>query len=121
MSQYRQLLEHYIANPDWVLWAEAIIAVESRGNPYAVGDGSLALGVMQQHPDFQETYHPSGLGGSTWLRANTEYQIECLIDFWVRHVGCDIRGRMLIYHYGHLELEDPDNYWKKIQAAKPTS
>ena len=41
---------HAAKTDEWQLFIEALIAIESSGNPDAIGDGGQAVGLLQIHP-----------------------------------------------------------------------
>jgi hypothetical protein len=106
--KFRSLAEHYLG-PDW-LWGLALAEHESGGNPWAVGDGGLAAGVVQQHPDFQETYFPTmedHLWPLTDQRWHPAFQFACLATFWKKNAVLPVDQRLEKYNLGHVG-PDPD-------------
>lgn len=104
----RALAEHYLG-ADW-MWALALIEHESSGNPWAVGDGGKAVGILQQHLDFQETYYPQHydpVWTDTDKRWHPAFQLACLAEFWKQNAALPIDQKLAKYHQGHVTA-DPD-------------
>lgn len=132
---YRNLIKYYVGTlADDVLWPEAIIIQESAGNPWEIGDHGLACGIMQQHPSWQKDNWPSDdivvdryMPGTElkwnidqWMqiRWHPAFQLACFGRFWKHWSGLSPLNRVNRFHYGHLDLTDPDGTVAKYTAIR---
>ncbi len=100
------------------LW-EAICAVESGGNPRAVGDNSLAVGIAQIHPIMVR--EANRLAGTKYTLKDRldPVKSKAIFTIYVEHYG---KGKSLEYK-ARLWNGGPGGnsktatiaYWKKIQ------
>lgn len=107
---------------DWK-WVKAVAMHESNENPWAIGDGGKAVGLLQQHQDWQDTYHPQDSRPSNlvaWFetdkRWHPAYQIACFATLWYHplHAKLDERTKVLTYHWGHISTADTDGYYADV-------
>jgi hypothetical protein len=105
------------------LW-EAVCAVESSGNPHAVGDGGKAVGIAQIHPVMVR--EANRLAGTKYtLRDRLDpVKSKAIFTIYTEHYG---KGRSLEYNAklwngGPQALKakgqkkaNLETYWKKIQ------
>jgi hypothetical protein len=125
MTKFRSLCAHLMPDIDAARWAEAVIIRESDGNPDALGDNGRAIGIMQQHAEFQHDYHPVDCAASgkvepeargiDWLPA---FQIGCFAFFWRANLNLTAKGRVIKYHLGHVDDTDPDGYGYKVETIR---
>jgi soluble lytic murein transglycosylase-like protein len=100
------------------LW-EAVCAVESNGNPRAVGDNSLAVGIAQIHPIMVR--EANRLAGTKYTLKDRldPVKSKAIFTIYVEHYG---KGKSLEYK-ARLWNGGPGGnsktatiaYWKKIQ------
>ena len=100
------------------LW-EAVCAVESSGNPRAVGDNSLAVGIAQIHPIMVR--EANRLAGTKYTLADRldPVKSKAIFTIYIEHYG---KGRSLEYK-ARLWNGGPSGnsktatiaYWKKIK------
>jgi hypothetical protein len=122
--RFDRLYKFYMhkAPGDW-RWVKAVAMHESGENPWAVGDSGLAVGLLQQHEDFQDTYHPQDARPAkevAWMetdkRWHPAYQAACFATFWYHphHIKLDERTRVISYHVGHISTLDEDGYYGAV-------
>ena len=102
--------------------AKAVAWAESLEDPFAISPGGLSMGLMQQSGDWQETYPPSMdiLSGHlyNWAissgRWHPAYQLACYATFCRQARLLEMAARLRLYHYGHTQADDPDEYVRKV-------
>jgi soluble lytic murein transglycosylase-like protein len=106
------------------LW-EAVCAVESSGNPHAVGDGGKAVGIAQIHPIMVR--EANRLAGTKYTLKDRldPVKSKAIFTIYTEHYG---KGRSVEYQAklwngGPSALKakgqkriNLENYWRKIQS-----
>ena len=117
---------------DMTILIAALIMVESGGDPAAIGDDGLAVGILQQHPIFVDDVNRI-LGRSvyTYMDRNDVEQAVEMAKIWLLHYGgcyeekfgipIDYMEASLIYNRGWKGFQQmnpldhgDDEYWKKV-------
>ena len=103
---------------------KAVALAESVEDPYALSPGGLGCGLMQQSAKWQETFPPlmEALANSflfqhamaTDHRWHPAYQLACYATFCYKGRLLDLATRLRLYHYGHEQPEDPDDYVARV-------
>ena len=102
--------------------AKAVALAESIEDPFALSPGGLSMGLMQQSEAWQQTYPPDSsvinarlfhwaVSAGYWHPA---YQLACYATFCSRRHLLAMDARLRLYHYGHEQSDDPDNYVSRV-------
>ena len=110
-------------------WLPKQIAMrESSENPLAVGDVGLAVGLFQMHYDFIQTWAPMPKAAIVVLPCDAivihwsaGIWALALHNFLDHHSALDISiaKALRIFHYGHDEQADPDDYVADVLMQRP--
>lgn len=78
VAEANEAIEMYLSerDGDWETLIEALIFVESSGDPDAIGDGGKAVGVLQIHPSWIDDLRGHGYDFTLDDRYNREKSIE---------------------------------------------
>tara|TARA_R110000824_G_scaffold28928_2_gene96856 strand:- start:953 stop:1345 length:393 start_codon:yes stop_codon:yes gene_type:complete len=108
----------------------ALIAVESSGNPKAVGDDGLAYGILQMHSGY--VADASEFAGETWTHEdafNPQISVKIFMAYMARYATSERLGRdptaedIARIHNGGpngYKKAATQKYWQKVLKIDPS-